>query len=80
MVRFQIRVLIEFQTHIFSTDHDGEVVQLVPLQLAGVHHGVQVEGTLGPALPQVPRHLTQLGAGQTLILIAVAVAKIFRVV
>ena len=57
------------------TDHDGEVMQCVFLHPAGVHHGVQVQGTLGPALPQVPRHPTQLRAGLTLVLITVTKAE-----
>ena len=53
-------------------------MQCALLHPAGVYDSVQVEGTLGPALPQVPRHLTQLGAGLTLVLITVTEAKTFR--
>ena len=67
-----------FQTQEKITDHDGEVVQGAFLHPAGVHHGVQVEGTLGPALPQVPRHLAQLRAGLTLVLITITIAKTFE--
>ena len=61
-----------------ETDHDGEVMQCVFLHPAGVHHGVQVQGTLGPALPQVPRHLTQLRAVLTLVLITVTETRTFK--
>ena len=50
-------------------------MQLRFLHLAGMYHSVQVQGALGPALPQVPSLLTQQGAGLTLILIAVTVAE-----
>ena len=61
-----------------ETDHDGEVMQCVFLHPAGVHHGVQVQGTLGPALPQVPRHPTQLRAGLALVLITVTETRTFK--
>ena len=60
------------------THHDCEVTQLVALHHAGVHDGVEVEGALLPTLAQLPRHLAQLGAGMTPVLITVAVAETQR--
>ena len=54
-------------------------MQCALLHPAGVYDIVQVEGTLGPALPQVPRHLTQLGAGLTLVLITVTEAETLEI-
>ena len=54
-------------------------MQCALLHPAGVYDSVEVEGTLGPALPQVPRHLTQLGAGLTLVLITVTEAKTLKI-
>ena len=55
-------------------------MQLCFLHLAGVYDSVEVQGALGPALPEVPSLLTQHGAGLTLILIAVTEAETNQVI